>query len=109
MSDIQWPCPECDIPFESDIEMEKHRKTCKGKSPLPVLPKALKVDSKKSVPDQEPPKPKIILTYKYEGKCYGGHQLTTLTVDLHKKTKVTVIAFCAVCNKQFDEKTVERL
>lgn len=103
--EISWPCPICDKDFSDDKEMEKHRETCRGKdSPKVPIATVTKAGEKTATPL----KPQITLTYQYKGKCYGGHDLKTIIVE-GKKNKVSVIAYCLTCDKQFEERTVEKL
>jgi hypothetical protein len=108
MSDISWPCSVCDFTAESYKQLKKHMKS-----------EHIKTDSKPQVTHEpniedtiknlKQPAP-IRLEYNYKGTCPDcASQVETIVLELDKKTRVTVVAWCPRCKKQLETREEAKL
>ena len=101
MVDRLYPCLKCDAVLHSKKELEDHQATHIAKLP-PIKDRGIVPPEKK--------KQKIELIYKYIGQCPDcGTEVDTIPLEMEKKTKVVMVAWCPSCKKSLEQKEVVKL
>lgn len=105
MTDISWPCAFCNKVFNSYEELKKHMQEHK---------KVKKLDQKEPELEKmigQVAKPaEIKLEYQFKGQCPDcASNVETIVLELDKKTRVTVVAWCPRCKKQLETREEAKL
>ncbi len=109
MIDASWSCPYCEMSFPTFDQIEKHKVIHgsqvmdQSQSVQSVTPELVQKKTVKEIP--------VTLTYKYTGTC-GSYrsQVETILIDLEgKKSSQVAVAWCLMCKKKVEERTVSSL
>jgi len=102
-----WMCAKCfsadDGPMEfKDFEAysEHNKSVHSGTDVAPVEQKPVTAPVVEEVKPEAPPKEPLPLElkYKYDGACHKcGKEVDTIVLDMDKKTRCWVIAWCSGC------------
>lgn len=112
MIDASWSCPDCDKSFATFDQIQKHKVVHE----VGVTEKRYEKISENepvmgTIQEKTTKKIPVSLTYKYVGTCNScGSQVETILIELDgKKSSQVAVAWCLMCKKKVEERTVTGL